>query len=92
MTFPPSTSISLNQRIEAVFKASIPLASHVAHTRAVGWWWCRGAILRLEIVDGVLDLEIVDPDTDGMDELLKVAGVDALIDAHLVQPYIGPTV
>lgn len=74
-------------RLETFFRAALPLASVASGSRAVGWWWYRGHVMQCEVSgDGAFSFDLLDPDTPGMDELVRAAGADAVIDAYLLSP------
>lgn len=73
--------------LEAFFASAVPLFSFVARGRAVCFWWCRGAVLRGEVrSSGEVLFELVDPDTPEMEELVRGAGADRLLEVYASHP------
>lgn len=79
--------MGLGEDVEAFFRLAVPLWSQNAPSRAVCYWWCRGAILRGELkAPGEIDFSIVRPDTPAMEELLRGAGPDRVIELWRSHP------
>lgn len=73
--------------LEAFFRSAVPLYAVAEPARAVCYWWCRGVILR-GAVDGGPDVhfELVEPDTPEMEELVRCAGPDLLLELYSRSP------
>ena len=70
------------ERMEHFFRTSLPVAHLLTAEQAVMWWAWRGELFRVQINrHGDLDVDMLDPDTPAMDELLKACSADALCDA-----------
>jgi hypothetical protein len=72
--------------MELFFKTAIPVAHQLSTEQAVLWWAWRGELFRIQMNIHVneLDVDMVEPNTPAMDELLRACSPDELCDAIAV--------
>lgn len=71
--------------LEAFFSSAVPLHAEKRPSSAVAWWWSGGVVWRAEaFAAGELRFRVVEPDTPEMEELVRLAGADRVLDVYLM--------
>jgi hypothetical protein len=79
--------------MEQFFKTAIPVAHQLSTEQAVLWWAWRGELFRIQMnIHNELDVDMLEPDTPAMDELLRACSADALCDAIAVSHKLAASV
>jgi hypothetical protein len=69
------------KQAEQFLQQALPIGNAIYGQEAVLWLAYHGELLRLVLsIKGHIDVDIVEPDTPAMDELLQAVGADALLD------------
>lgn len=68
--------------MEHFFRTALPVSHKFQPDMAVMWWAWRGELFRIQLnIHNELEVDLLEPDTPAMDELLRSCSPDALCDA-----------
>ena len=72
-------------KVDLFFSRALPVAHRLTVTQAVMWWAYQGELVRVAFdAAGLLDVDLVEPDSADMDDLLRECSADDLCDAIAV--------
>jgi hypothetical protein len=73
--------------LEAFFTSAVPLYAEARAFSAVAWYWSAGVVWRAEAFSaGELRFKVVEPDTAEMEELVRGAGADRILEVYSAHP------